>query len=419
MRTERIKHIFERLNILRKINKLSAVAVLLLLIIGTLFVYSSGYSALQTVAPLYRKQFISVIIGLIVYIFFAVYDYTKLRKTGWLFYCISLILLVITLAWGTSVHGARRWLAILPGLIIQPSEIAKIAVILVLSERLSNYYGSTTNPIKIILIILGIILVPVLLILKQPNLSTALLFIPIAFIMLFVAGVPMRTLGILIGAGMLFMALFLGIVLLPNKLGASEETQIRIMKTFGLNRYQYKRVTGFLNPEKDPLGAGWNRIQSRLAVGSGRFWGKGFMKGTQNLLEFLPKTVAPTDFIFSVIAEESGFVGCITILILFAVLLISTIFIGLNASDRFGRLICTGVATLIFLHIFINIAMVIGMLPVAGLPLPLLSYGGSFIVIILAALGIVQSVHIHSQRAYNNETSDSINIGQYNFFSKL
>lgn len=419
MRIEGIKHIFERLNILGKINKLSAVAVLLLLIIGTLFVYSSGYSALQTVSPLYRKQFISVTIGLIVYTFFTVYDYTKLRKIVWLFYSISVILLMITLVWGTSVHGARRWLVILPGLIIQPSEIAKIAVILVLAERLSNYYSSTTNPIKITLIVLGIIFVPVLLILKQPNLSTSLLFIPVTFIMLFVAGFPIRTLGILIGAGMLFMALFLGIVLLPNKLGASEKTQIRIMKTVGLNRYQYKRLTGFLNPEKDPLGAGWNKIQSQLAVGSGRFWGKGFMKGTQNLLEFLPKTVAPTDFVFSVIAEESGFVGSITVLVLFAVLLISTIFIGLNASDRFGRLICTGVATLLFLHIFINIAMVIGMLPVAGLPLPLLSYGGSFIVIILAALGIVQSVHIHSQRTYNNETSNNINIGKYDFSTKL
>jgi len=416
MRIKGIKDTSRHLNILGKMNKVSAVVVLLLLITGLLFVYSAGQSALQTVGTLYKKQIVSVIVGLIAYIAFAVYDYTKLRRIVWPFYAVSLILLVITLAGGTSVHGAKRWLPILPGIIIQPSEIAKIAVILVLAERLSNYYNSTTSPTKILLIVSAIILLPILLILKQPNLSTALVFLPVAFVMLFVAGLPLRTIGILVGAGTLCAGLFIGSIFLPARLGVSEETQLRIIKTVGLNPYQYKRLTGFLNPEKDPLGSGWNRIQSQLAVGSGRFWGKGFMKGTQNLLEFLPKTVAPTDFIFSVIAEETGFVGCITVLFLFAILLTSTIFIGMQASDRFGRLICTGVATLLFLHIFINIAMVIGFLPVAGLPLPLISYGGSFIVLSLAALGIVQSVFIHSQKKYN-ETSNNLNIGEYEFLA--
>jgi len=185
-------------------------------------------------------------------------------------------------------------------------------------------------------------------------------------------------------------------LVLPGKLDLDAETQERIWQVTGLSDYQRTRIRVFLQPEYDPLGAGWSRRQSEIAVGSGGTWGKGFRKGTQNILGFVPRSVAHTDFIFSVIAEEKGFFGAVCLLGLYGLVVWRTAAAAYRASDTFGRLLCVGVALVLFLHVFINVGMTIGTMPVTGLPLPLVSYGGSFAVVAMTLLGIVQSVHMRS-----------------------
>ena len=239
---------------------------------------------------------------------------------------------------------------------------------------------------------------PALLILKEPDLGTAMIFLPVAFVMMFAAGVPMRHLLILAGLVVAIAAILLGLLFLPQKMGASEETAEGILRTVGLKGYHRDRIVGFIKPGKDPLGTGWNKMQSQIAIGSGGPWGKGFLKGTQNILGFLPRSVAPTDFIYSVIAEEMGFFGSVLVLLLFGLLLFCGMQTALAAQDKLGHLLCTGVVVMIFCHVFINIAMTAGLLPITGLPLPLLRYGGSFMIVTMSALGIVQSVYIRSRR---------------------
>jgi rod shape determining protein RodA len=198
------------------------------------------------------------------------------------------------------------------------------------------------------------------------------MLVPTAFLMMFAAGVPIRYLAVLV---------FLGILLMP-------------LGWFVIDDYQKDRILVFLDPGRDPLGAGWNKIQSEIAVGSGGFAGKGYLKGTQNVLGFLPRTVAPTDFIYSVIAEEMGFVGSLGLLVLYSLLLWAGTRAALESRDKMGRMLAVGVTSLLFCHVFVNLAMTIGLLPITGLPLPLISYGGSFMISTMIGLGIVQSVYV-------------------------
>ncbi|MDD4341679.1 MAG: FtsW/RodA/SpoVE family cell cycle protein, partial [Kiritimatiellae bacterium] len=209
--------------------------------------------------------------------------------------------------------------------------------------------------------VLLIAALPFLLIVVEPDLGTAVVLIPTVCAMLFAASVPFRYLG---GLGLLGVG---GIAALLSPWG-----------TFLLGDYQRERILTFLDPSRDPLGAGWNAIQSAIAVGSGGVWGKGFLNGTQNVLGFLPHTVAPSDFIFPVIAEEKGFVGASLLLLAFAVLITCYIRTAWTAKDPAGSLLATGIAGLFFSHVFVNIGMTIGLLPITGLPLPLVSSGGSF-----------------------------------------
>lgn len=174
--------------------------------------------------------------------------------------------------------------------------------------------------------------------------------------------------------------------------------QERIASLTGLSDYQRGRIEVFVHPSADPLGAGWNKRQSEIAVGSGGLRGKGYLQGTQNILGFLPRSVAPTDFIYSVVAEEKGFLGSALVLSLFSAILLIGMTTALQTLDPMGRLLCVGISTLLFFHVFINIAMTVGLMPITGLPLPLLSYGGSFMVVMMSALGIIQSVYIRKDR---------------------
>ncbi len=388
------------LKTLRRSNWLMTLPVVVLLVAGVLFVYSSCYvSDDQTVRPLYERQIVWMIAGLGAYVVLALYDFRRFKRiSGWI-YGMALALLVAVLFIGTTIYGAKRWLMLFGenGIGIQPSEIAKISMIVLLAHRLSESGRNLAAP-REVLIALGLVAVPVALIMKQPDLGTALVFVPTAFIMMFVAGVPFRYLGSLAALGVTLVALLLAALFLPARFDASPETQARIQELTGLSDYQRGRIEVFFHPDKDPLGAGWNKRQSEIAVGSGGLWGKGYLHGTQNILGFLPRSVAPTDFIYSVIAEEEGFFGSLMVLALFGVVLMFGMLTALRTRDAMGRLLCVGVVSLFFCHVFINIAMTVGLMPITGLPLPLLSYGGSFMVIMMSALGIIQSVHIRSHR---------------------
>jgi len=351
-------------------------ALLALVVLGVLFVYSASYRGEGIpVGTDYQKQILWAVLGIGVFLIVALIDYHWLGKCSWLLYAGALVLLVLVLVIGETRSGATRWIS-LPGFDIQPSELAKLGTLLALARFLSL---TATDPRRLYVVALaGVIsFVPFLLIFVEPDLGTAAVLVPLTACLLFVAGVPMRILCFLVVLGLL--ALPLGYQVLDD--------------------YQQDRIEVFLNPDSDPLRDGWTRRQSQIAVGSGGLTGKGYLSGTQNVLGFLPRSVAPNDFIYSVIAEETGFVGAALVLALYAAVLLCAFRAALVSRDKLGRFLSVGVATIIFSHVFVNIAMTIGLMPITGLPLPLVSYGGSFMVVTMCGLGIVQSVYVRRARA--------------------
>lgn len=362
------------LRLLARMDWPSVLAILLLLGVGVAFIYSAGYRGEdRPPAEFYRKQLGWCAIGLAVFAAAAVSDYRRLgAQAAWL-YLVGLALLAAVLVFGVKVYGARRWLVAF-GQRVQPSEFAKLATILALARYLA---APATDPRAWATLLASglIVAAPFALIVIEPDLGTGLTLLPVAAAMLIAAGAPWRKLGALA---------LLALPLLPLAWGL-------------LDDYQRNRLLVFLDPGRDPLGAGWNSIQSGIAVGSGGLWGKGYLQGTQNVLGFLPRTVAPTDFIFSVIAEEKGFVGSAVLLALYAIVTAGGLRAAHRARDNFGRLLAVGLTALLYFHVFTNIAMTIGLMPVTGLPLPMVSYGGSFLVAAMLALGWIQSVYIRRE----------------------
>ncbi len=384
---------------LRYIDWMMSPACIALLVIGVLFVYSACYvSEDRPVRTLYARQLVWAIVGVAAYLGVALVDYEKLARMAWWLYGTGIALLVLVLLIGRTMYGAQRWLMLFGenGIGIQPAELAKLATVLALARRLDRSEHDVAHP-RTFVTLLGMVGLPVLLIMKQPDLGTAMVFVPAAFAMMLVAGVPFRYLGGLVLIGVVFVMVLLAAVFLPERLGASPELQARCRAMTGLGDYQVRRIEVFFHPDEDPLGAGWNKMQSEIAVGSGGAFGKGFLKGTQNILGFLPRSVAPTDFIYSVIAEEKGFVGSVVVIALFTIVVVRAGVTAVYAADRFGRLVCVGVMAVFFCHVFINIAMTIGVMPITGLPLPLLSYGGSFMVVTMTGLGLIQSVRVKAR----------------------
>jgi rod shape determining protein RodA len=377
--------------------------IMTLLVVSVMFVYSACYIGEDgVIRPLYQRQIVWMIVGLGCYFGMAVYDYRRLRHISWAVYGIGLVLLMLVLIIGSTIYGAKRWLMLFGVIGIQPSEIAKLSTIILLAHQLSLPVRDLSRMRDLAYI--GLLMaVPVGLIMLQPDLGTALVFVPTAIIMMFVGGMPFKYLATAGGIGIVLVTLILCALFLPEKLGASKTTQARIRRLTFLSEYQQGRIEVFFHPDKDPLGAGWNKRQSEIAVGSGGLRGKGYLNGTQNILGFLPRSVAPTDFIYSVIAEEKGFLGSFGVLALFFGVLFFGTLTALRTPDAMGRLLCTGIVSLIFCHVFINIAMTVGLMPITGLPLPLLSYGGTFMIIMMSALGIIQSVYIrsHHRDAYD------------------
>ena len=361
--------------VLARMDWFFVLSVLALMVVGVLFIYSaSARNVEDALNDMSRRQIVWAIVGILLFVGVALVDYRKLDETAIWFFIAGLVLLTLVFFFGKSRYGAARWLTMF-GVQVQPSEFAKLGTLVMIASFLSQPSRDTATW-KCLAQVLLIMAVPFVMVMEQPDLGTAMTLVPMTFAMMFVGGVRIKHLMIL---GVI------GLLALP-------------VAWITLEDYQKNRILVFLRPERDPLDAGWNTVQSAIAVGSGGLTGKGYLKGTQNILGFLPRTVAPTDFIFSVIAEEMGFVGSALLLSLFTMLVIGGMRAALRSRDKFGRLVATGVMTLLFFHVFVNMAMTIGLMPITGIPLPLISYGGSFMLCTMLGLGLVQSVYVRRLR---------------------
>ena len=420
-----------------------------LLVIGVLFVYSSGVSSTgQTVSDEYIRQIVWAATGLGLLFAATFVSYARLRGLALYIYGAAVLLLLVTLLFGRTVNGARAWLGT-AGLGIQPSEFAKIASILLLAAYFTGI-GRTLRPLARLGGGALIVLLPVALILAQNDFGTALVYLPVFLAMALLAGLPVRYLAFAVAAGTLtvilavlpsyesiilereypvfgFLAdtsvmlwilgarnmIVLGALVLVTILGfvglrtlkrryfywvvyGGLILTVTLLGAFlfqkALKPYQIMRFIIFLDPTVDPQGAGWNILQSRTAVGSGGFLGKGYLAGTQSHLRYIPQQ--STDFIFSIIAEEWGFWGGLLVFGLILTLVLRGMRIAFLAKDEFGMLVAGGVVSVFFFHAAVNLAMAMGIMPITGIPLYLLSYGGSSTWTALAALGLLQSVYM-------------------------
>jgi len=299
-------------------------------------------------------------------------DYRRFIDWAYVLYGLNIILLVMVLVIGHTKLGAQRWFGI-GGLSLQPSEFAKITSILALSSYL-GYKARFSYRIQDLMVSIIIVLPAVILIFVQPDLGTAATLIPILLAMIYIRGIKVKHLMILIGTTLFSMPFF----------------------WYMLKDYQRERLLVFVNPNVDPLGAGYTVIQSKIAIGSGMFFGKGWLSGTQNQLNFLPER--HTDFIFSVIGEQWGFFGSSILIALFIILIYRGLKIAHETTDSYGKLLAIGIVSLLAFQIIVNIGMTIGLMPVVGLPLPLLSYGGSSLLTTVVSIGILLNIGMRKPR---------------------
>ena len=348
------------------------IPMLLLLLIISAYGLLILYSAVgQQVEPVI-SQGVKILVGLVSMVVIAqISPIVYMRLAPWIF-LIGLIALVFVYFFGVEVKGSRRWLRI-PGIVtFQPSEIMKLMLPLILAW----YFQDRHLPPKArhVFWSLMLIVIPVMLIAFQPDLGTSLIIAASGLFVLFLAGVSWR---------LVFSAIGLGVLTAPAS-------------WFVLRDYQQQRILTLLDPERDPLGAGWNIIQSKTAIGSGGLFGKGLFEGTQSNLDFLPES--QTDFIVAVLAEEFGFAGIVTLLILYLLLIGRGVMLSVQAQDTFGRLLSGSITFTFFVYVFVNMGMVSGILPVVGVPLPFVSYGGTSILTLFLGFGILMSVHTHRRR---------------------
>jgi rod shape determining protein RodA len=317
-------------------------------------------------------QAIRLVLGLGLMLVIAITPPQKLLASSYLIYGLFLLLLVLVEIMGVIGMGAQRWIGV-GAFNIQPSEMMKLGIIVALARYFHSATLEGARHYLLLIVPIMLTLLPVGLILHQPNLGTATIVMFIAVAICFLAGIRWYY--------------FAGAI-------TAVASAAPIAYHF-LHDYQKRRVMTFLNPDSDPLGAGYNIIQSKIAIGSGGFWGKGLLKGSQGQLDFLPEK--QTDFIFTMLAEELGFIGAMSLLCLYAILITFALRLAVRCRHAYGRLIAGGVAAMLFVHIFINMAMVMGMIPVVGVPLPFLSYGGSFLLATLMACGLLMHVYINRE----------------------
>jgi rod shape determining protein RodA len=414
---------------------------LVLIFFGVLFIYSSGItSAGVLVSREYVRQIIWGICGIILALAIALIDYRRLRNLSLWFYLGTILLLLYTCVFGRRIHGARAWIGI-GGFGVQPSEFAKITTIVFLARYLADT-GRNGASFSRLLVSTVIVFVPMSLILLQPDFGTSLVFIPILLVMTFIAGVGIRYIFFLAACigitGILmvlplwqsyilknsyrFLALLMdlrfigipiiilsvtGIIALFGYLKYKKHYFYWIIYSAAvlvfslaasyishkvLKDYQIMRLIVFLDPDVDPRGAGWNIIQSITAIGSGGISGKGYLQGTQSHYQFLPQQ--STDFIFSIYTEEWGFLGGFVLFLLFLVIVLRLVNIVKTATDPFGAYITAGLAGMYVFHFLINVGMAMGIMPITGIPLYFMSYGGSALISAMAGIGLAMSIHI-------------------------
>ncbi len=420
-------------------------ASLVLMVIGVFFIYSSGVTSTGVV---YSREYVRQIVwagtGLILLVGVMIFNYARLKGFSLYLYGFMIVLLLVTLLFGREVNGAKSWLGS-AGFGVQPSEFAKIATILFLGTYLIGI-GRGVMELPRFLLGFAIVCLPMGLILLQPDMGTALVYIPIFLVMSFMAGARMRHVLFILAFGLLtillsllpafekmilgrelsilalvtdfdvlkyFLAslvlvillaawgnfrfkrgyfywiLYISVLLLVSNLGALAAARI-------LKSYQIMRLIVFLNPRVDPQGTGWNIIQSMTAVGSGGFWGKGFLQGTQSHYRFLPQQ--STDFIFSILAEEWGFAGGVLIFSLFLIILVRGLRIAYTVRDDYALYVGAGIIGMFFFHVVVNIGMSMGVMPITGIPLFFLSYGGSSLWTALIAVGLLLNINMRRYR---------------------
>ncbi len=420
-------------------------SVLILVGMGIAFIYSSGINSSGIlVTNEYIKQIIWAVIGFAFLIFFTLYDYRKIERYSVYFFVGFLVLLVFTRFFGRESHGARSWLGI-GEFGFQPSEFGKIFYVLMLAKYLD--ISINENQLKRMVFSVLIFMIPTGLILIQPDLGTASVYIPIFFVMCFVAGIPNRYIIFLLATGfsMIFFIVFpvWNEYIAHNSFAVAsifENFKLKLILIFAttlicllcfivhryfhlahyfywiayvfailslglifssagekiLKDYQIKRLIVFMDPNVDRLGAGWNIIQSKIAIGAGGLFGRSFLNGTQSHYRFLPEQ--STDFIFSILSEELGFVGGIIVFVLYFIIMVRIIMIIKNCSNRFGAYIASGFLGMFMMHFFVNVGMVMGIMPITGIPLLFLSYGGTSLLTAMTAIGILMSIN---SRKYN------------------
>jgi rod shape determining protein RodA len=343
---------------------------LVLAALGAAMIYSAVTAGAQThIKTLYLRQLVWYGVGLMAMLVIFFFNYKLLERWAYGIYVACLVLLVLVLLVGVTGGGSKRWLVFGP-LTLQPSEIVKIGVVIVLARYYSSYATTEGFRLRHLVRPMLLTLIPCGLIVVQPDLGTAMMVILIAGGMTFFAKIQRRAMIYIVSAGALVVPLV----------------------WFLLKGYQKQRILTFLNPDRDPLGAGYHIIQSKIAIGSGMLTGKGFLKGTQNALAFLPEQ--HTDFIFSVLAEEWGFMGSAGLLILFLIFIVWALNVANGCREPFGIMLAVGLASMIFWPTVVNIGMVMGLMPVVGVPLPLISYGGSSTVTTMICVGILINVNM-------------------------
>ena len=379
---------------------ISPLAIAALCSIGVAFIYSAQFNTAQ---DNWLTQLVWLAGGIVVYTAVSLIDYRLWLSVSHWFYlsCIFTLLLVLIPGVGTERYGAQRWLDF--GFFsLQPSEPTKAAVLLITAGILvRSKVGTLAQSLGTLGKLALAAGLPIFLILLQPDIKSAIVLPPVIFSMLFVSKLSTRFFAAALGAFIILMAIvtldcirYVNFMDSNNLSYTSDKGKFESHTWVPLRDYQRNRIISFAMPDKiDPTGAGWNLTQSRISVGSGGLTGKGWTQGTQAQLGYLPRAVAHNDFIFPVIAEEKGFLGSVTVLGLFGIVMFNGIRIAGLSRDRFGTLIAIGVTVLFAVHVFVNIAMTIGLVPITGIPLPFISYGGSFVLSCCLLQGLVQSVY--------------------------
>ena len=361
-------------NFFQKVKNLDYILLLSILILSTLslfVMYSTDGGEL-----LYhtKSHFIKLSVFFVLMLLISFFNIKIWHLSSYFLYGIIILLLIWVSIYGIKVSGSQRWMN-LYFLALQPSELMKIGIILCLAKYYHRVSVEKVNSFNSIFFALTIILIPIILVVSQPDLGTSILIASSGLIILWLGGVKIKY---------FFFSFITFLISLPFIIS-------------NLQPYQKLRILTFLDPDRDPLGAGYQIIQSKIAIGSGGFSGKGFLQGTQSYLDFLPEK--HTDFIFTLFSEEFGFIGSIGLLLLYLIIIIRIIRIGVISRSSFAKLFCFGFAFSIFIYITVNLSMVLGLLPIVGSPLPIMSYGGSSMLATMIGFGIVLSAKVHSKQA--------------------